>query len=166
MKVEFPFVRVVFVTLAMAVLGYLVFPLFGMDAVDPRLVFAAGLIAGTLSGALVTAVRSEAQVSHQGPVPGMAAAPAAAPGELQSVFVGNLSYRATREDLEGLFAPFGMVHSSRIMTDRVTRRPRGFGFVEMDGAAASKAIGALDGKEFLGRTIKVSLGKNRSRQED
>ena len=67
-----------------------------------------------------------------------------------NVFVGNLPFSATEEEVTDLFAAYGTVDSVRLITDRDTGRPRGFGFVELDDEAASKAIEALDGTE-LGR---------------
>lgn len=87
------------------------------------------------------------------------------PAEPKSVFVGNLAFKARPEELQALFASYGNVHSVRIMTDRATRRPRGFAFVEMDGPAADRAIAALDGHEFLGRKLRVNEGNERRRPE-
>lgn len=83
------------------------------------------------------------------------------PGETQSVFVGNLAFKTSREELRDLFARYGAVHSVRIMTDRATRRPRGFGFVEMSSGDAKRAIKALDGQEFHGRALRVNQGNER-----
>jgi len=72
----------------------------------------------------------------------------------KKIYVGNISWSATREQLEELFGEFGEVHSVKIITDRETGRPRGFAFVEMDNADA--AISALNDKDFLGRSLKVN----------
>jgi len=87
-------------------------------------------------------------------------------GEPVSIFVGNLAYKANRNDIQALFAEYGDVHSVRIMTDRATRRPRGFGFVEMNEKAARKAIKKLDGYEFMGRELKVNEGNQRRNKAD
>ena len=89
-----------------------------------------------------------------------------AAGELKSIFVGNLAFRATPNDLRDLFATYGHVHSVRIMTDRATRRPRGFGFVEMPEKDALKAIKALNDKEFMGRPLRVNEGNDRRPRND
>nr|WP_232024031.1 RNA-binding protein [Sulfurivermis fontis] len=86
-------------------------------------------------------------------------------GETRSIFVGNLAYRASKDELEQLFGQYGVVRSVRIMTDRMTRRPRGFGFVEMEAKSALAAIKALDGKEFHGRALKVNEGNERRPRE-
>ena len=70
-----------------------------------------------------------------------------------NIFVSSLSFRARREDLEKLFAPFGEVSSARIITDKVTHRSKGYGFVEMSEEDGLKAIEALNGSEHMGRPI-------------
>jgi len=75
------------------------------------------------------------------------------------IYVGNLSFKTTEEELRTLFEEYGTVHSVNVITDRETGRPRGFGFVEMDGADA--AIAALDQHEFGGRNLKVNEARPR-----
>jgi RNA recognition motif-containing protein len=77
-------------------------------------------------------------------------------GETMSLYVGNLAYRAQRNELRALFEAYGPVKNVRIMTDRATRRPRGYAFVEMDSNAAQQAIKQLDNTEFCGRNLRVS----------
>ncbi len=73
------------------------------------------------------------------------------------LFVGNFSFSTTEADLQALFAPYGNVESVAVVTDRQTGRSRGFGFVEMsDRGEAERAIEALNGKEFSGRTLNVN----------
>ena len=74
-----------------------------------------------------------------------------------NIFVSSLSFRARREDLENLFAPYGEVSSARIITDKVTHRSKGYGFVEMSEEDGKKAIEALNGSEHMGRTINVAV---------
>ena len=78
-----------------------------------------------------------------------------------NVFVGNLPFSATEEEVTDLFAAYGTVDSVRLITDRDTGRPRGFGFVELDDEAATKAIEALDGTELGGRALKINEAKER-----
>lgn len=74
-----------------------------------------------------------------------------------NIYVGNMSFDMTEEDLRQAFGEYGEVSSARIITDRETGRPRGFGFVEMsDDEAAKKAIEELNGKEVAGRTLTVN----------
>ena len=74
----------------------------------------------------------------------------------KSIYVGNLPWSATEEQIQDLFASYGAVHSVKLITDRETGRARGFGFVEMDDAEASAAIEALDNSSFGGRTLRVN----------
>ena len=77
----------------------------------------------------------------------------------QKLYVGNLPFTATEDQLRELFGEFGTVQSAQIIMDRETGRPRGFGFVEMDNADA--AIQALNQKPFGGRDLTVNLAKAR-----
>src|SRR5206468_2131389 len=79
------------------------------------------------------------------------------------LYVGNLSYSATSDDLQELFEPFGTVVSAEVLADRETGRSRGFGFVEMaSDADAEAAIAALDGQEHLGRRLNVNESRPRA----
>jgi RNA recognition motif-containing protein len=81
-----------------------------------------------------------------------------------SIYVGNLAYTISQEDLTETFAAYGTVKRIQIPTDRETGRPRGFAFVEMSSdAEESAAIEALDGAEWAGRELKVN--KARPREE-
>jgi RNA recognition motif-containing protein len=78
------------------------------------------------------------------------------------LFVGNLSFDATENDLQDLFAQAGPVNSVNIMQDRATGRARGFGFVEMaSDADAEKAISMFNGKDFQGRALTVNEARPR-----
>lgn len=79
-----------------------------------------------------------------------------------SIYVGNLSYQVTGEDLESVFAEYGSVKRVQLPVDRDTGRMRGFGFVEMeDEAQEEAAITALDGAEWMGREMKVNKARPR-----
>jgi RNA recognition motif-containing protein len=79
----------------------------------------------------------------------------------KKVYVGNLSFDATEDDVRELFAEYGNVESVAWITDRDSGRFRGFCFVEMDAPGAAKAISALDGKEIEGRNLKVNEAQPR-----
>ena len=83
------------------------------------------------------------------------------------IFVGNLSFDATEQDLHDLFSTDGrQVERVSIVTDRDTGRPRGFAFVEMANAnEASEAISALDGQELHGRPLRVNEAHDKPRRE-
>lgn len=81
------------------------------------------------------------------------------------LYVGNLSYEVTESELNELFAPFGAVESAKIITDRYTGNPKGFGFVEMSTREeANKAIKELNGKTVRNRAIVVNEARPRSPQ--
>ncbi|MBL9171050.1 MAG: RNA-binding protein [Verrucomicrobiales bacterium] len=78
------------------------------------------------------------------------------------LFVGNLSFNTTENDLNDVFAAHGTVTETNLMMDRETGRPRGFGFVTMSSAEeANKAIEALNGKDMDGRALTVNIAKPR-----
>jgi RNA recognition motif-containing protein len=79
-----------------------------------------------------------------------------------SIYVGNLSYDVTQDDLNAVFAEYGSVQRVHLPTDRETGRPRGFAFVEMKSETEeAAAIEALDGAEWMGRDMKVNKAKPR-----
>ena len=79
-----------------------------------------------------------------------------------SIYIGNLSYEVTQQDLSEVFAEYGNVKRVQLPTDRETGRVRGFAFVEMETEAEeSAAIDALDGAEWMGRNLKVNKAKPR-----
>lgn len=79
----------------------------------------------------------------------------------KKMYVGNLSFTATEEQVRELFAPYGAVESVNMITDRMSGQFRGFCFVEMETSAANAAISALDNQEMDGRTLKVNEAKPR-----
>jgi RNA recognition motif-containing protein len=78
------------------------------------------------------------------------------------IFVNNLPFKTTEEELSDLFAEFGKVNSASIITDRESGRSRGFAFVDMADGEAREAIGSLDGYEINGRRINVSEAQERA----
>jgi RNA recognition motif-containing protein len=82
---------------------------------------------------------------------------------MSKIYVGNLPFTATEEAVRTLFAQHGTVESVALMTDRETGRPRGFGFVEMPRADASKAIQSLNGFEMGGRPLRVNEAQEKQR---
>jgi len=78
------------------------------------------------------------------------------------IFVGNLAFTATDQDIRQLFEPYGTVETINIITDRATGRAKGFGFVEMpDSQAATAAIAGIQGQELAGRALTVDEAKPR-----
>lgn len=82
----------------------------------------------------------------------------------KNIYVGNLAWRTSDDDLRDLFAQYGEVVSARVIEDRETGRSRGFGFVEMPDDDAVKAIEALDGTDYQGRDLKVNEARPRERR--
>lgn len=82
-------------------------------------------------------------------------------GMSKNIYVGNLPWSATEEEVRAAFANHGEVISVKLIEDRETGRPRGFGFVEMDDEGARKAIQAVNGTDLQGRTLKVNESQPR-----
>ena len=79
-----------------------------------------------------------------------------------NIYVGNIAWGVSEDELKALFAQYGEVNSARIITDRESGRSKGFGFVEMATAdSANAAIEALDGTDFGGRDLRVNEAKPR-----
>jgi RNA recognition motif-containing protein len=84
--------------------------------------------------------------------------------EMKKIYVGNLPWSATDDEVRELFEAHGTVHSARVITDRDTGRSRGFGFVEMDTENADAAIAALNGTDMGGRALRVNEAMERRRR--
>ena len=79
-----------------------------------------------------------------------------------NIYVSNLSFHTTEEDLRQMFAAYGNVSSAKIVMDKFTNKSRGFGFIEMpDDSAAQEAIKMLNNKDIQGRTLSVSVARPR-----
>jgi len=81
---------------------------------------------------------------------------------MKSIYVGNLPFSATEDEVRGLFTPFGEVEAVKIITDRETGRPRGFAFVDMADEGADNAIKALEGHQMGGRALKINEARPRA----
>ncbi len=85
---------------------------------------------------------------------------------MANIFVGNLAFEVTENDIQGAFAPFGTVESVNLIRDRDTGQSRGFAFVEMSSSAdAANAINALNGQKLRGRSINVEVRRRPEREE-
>lgn len=81
---------------------------------------------------------------------------------MKTIYVGNLPFSASEDQIRQLFEQFGKVQSVKLISDRETGRPRGFGFVEMDGGEADAAISALNGQQFGGRSLRINEARERA----
>lgn len=80
---------------------------------------------------------------------------------MKSIFVGNLPWSATNEELSAKFSEFGNVISARVVNDKMTGKSKGFGFVDMDDADAEKAIAAMSGAKWGDRDLTCNEAKPR-----
>ncbi len=83
---------------------------------------------------------------------------------MKKIYVGNLPFSATEDEVRDLFSQHGTVHSVALINDRETGRPRGFGFVEIDDDALEAAITALNGYDMGGRPLRVNEAQDRPRR--
>ena len=151
MKIALPtlknLIKTIIIALILSVIAYFLAPYLDVATPSARLV-AYSVLAGAFIGGILVATPMEFKL----------------PGSKQvSVFIGNLAFKATAHDLRDLFSEYGDVQGVRVMTDRATRRPKGFAFVEMDKKGAKYAIADLDGSEFFGREIKVNYATRRKK---
>ncbi|MFL6606237.1 MAG: RNA recognition motif domain-containing protein [Steroidobacteraceae bacterium] len=82
---------------------------------------------------------------------------------MTKLYVGNLPFSATEDAVRALFSKHGTVEKVSLITDRDTGRPRGFGFVEMSNADASRAMQALNGTDLDGRSLKINEAQDKQR---
>ena len=80
---------------------------------------------------------------------------------MKTIYVGNLPFEASEEDVQQLFSQYGEVAKVSLVKDRETGNPRGFGFVEMPPEDVAKAVDALDGVDFGGRSLRVNEARDR-----
>lgn len=81
---------------------------------------------------------------------------------VKTIYVGNLPFSATEDDVRNLFSQYGTIHSVKMITDRETGKPRGFGFVEIEQDGANAAIEALNGTEFQGRNLRINEAREKT----
>ena len=80
-----------------------------------------------------------------------------------NIYVANIPFKATEDELRGLFEEFGEVSSAKIILDKITQRSRGFGFIEMkDDSAARQAVNDLNGTDFMGKNLVVNEARPKS----
>jgi len=152
-KFDMPFVPLIIkstiIAIVLATIGFFLYPELGMEQLTAQRIFSYAILAGVILGAILINTRLSIKLSSN---------------KIESIFVGNLAFKASAGALRELFEEYGEVHAVRLMTDRATRRPRGYAFVEMDASDAKQAIAALNGTEFYGRELKVNVAHERKSQ--
>ena len=152
MKITFPtfrnIIKSIIIALILSAASYFLFPYLNINELANERLLAYSVLSGAFIGGILVFMSIDLSSLGASEV---------------SVFVGNLAFKAGANDLRELFEDYGDVQSVRVMTDRATRRPKGFAFVEMDKKGAKAAIADLDGSEFFGRDIKVNYATRRKR---
>ena len=152
MKIELPtfknIIKALIIALILSVAGYFLFPYLNLNELAPVRLLTYSVLIGAFVAGILVATPMEITFSTSNEA---------------SVFIGNLAFKANAGDLREIFEEYGEVQGVRVMTDRATRRPKGFAFVEMDKKGAKAAIADLDGSEFFGRDIKVNFATRRKR---
>lgn len=145
------FIKLLLGAAALSVIGYFAQPFLGLDAAPAGSLFATGLFAGALIGGVATALY---------PATGSTAS-SSATGDLTTLYVGNLPFSASKEEVEDLFRPYGTVHTVRLVTGGPNRRPKGYGFVEMDRKGGKEAL-KLNGVDLGGRKLRINEAKEKN----
>jgi len=150
MKIALPtfknIIKAFVIALILSVIGYFLFPYLNLNELAPARLLAYSVLVSAFIAGIIAVIPMEFNLIGSKQV---------------SVFVGNLAFKASANDLRELFSEYGDIQSVRVMTDRATRRPKGFAFIEMDKKGAKAAIAELDGSEFFGRDIKVNYATRR-----
>ncbi len=141
----------IILTLLLTIAGLQIFPLFDLEAYADKQQFAWGMGTGAFIASLATAIV-------------LLIKPYKLPIKKQTLFVGNLAFKSSERELRKLFGQCGEVFSIRLMTDKITRKPRGYGFIEMDRTGAQKALTELNEQEFMGRELRVSPANEPAKQ--
>jgi RNA recognition motif-containing protein len=110
--------------------------------------FAVGIVLGHLLGTIRIAGKNRTHAAVED-------------AQTVTLYVGNLAYRTTQNEVRDLFQRYGKVQSVRIMVDRVTQKSRGYGFVVLEQNAGRKALKELNNRDFNGRTLRVSEANER-----
>lgn len=139
-------IKSIIIAIVLGLAGYFLFPVLNLEQLAAERLFMYAILIGALVGGILVNTQLSVKTSSS---------------KVESIFVGNLAFKASARALRELFEDYGEVHAVRLMTDRATRRPRGYGFVEMDARDAKNAIAALNGSEFYGRELKVNVANER-----
>lgn len=152
MSIYFPsiytLIRGLIVAIVITLIAYFVYPSLGLMETNTGIIFTAGILIGSLLMLLLSSVYTDKKI------------------RTMTLYVGNLAFKTGEGALRELFGQYGQVQSVRIMKDRLTRKPRGFAFVEIERSAGRAASKHLDGYEFNGRILKVNNANQRKQLDD
>jgi len=141
------FIKLFIGALLLSVAGFFAEKMFGFSAMMPAgSLLASGLLVGAIVGGMATALYPAGDSIRGSKDSG-------------TIYVGNLPFSANKEEIEDLFRPYGHVKSVRLVTG-ANRRPKGYGFVEMDARGAEEAL-KLNGVDMGGRKLRINLAKEK-----
>jgi RNA recognition motif-containing protein len=142
------------IALVVALVGYFILPFINIEFAPAAPLFAIGILLGAVIGILLSSDKSSASSDEDDSE------------ERQTLYVGNLPYRANEAIVRELFEKYGNVYSVRLVKDKQTGRRRGFGFVTMDPNGAQTSMDDLNDKEFQERVLKVREAKEKTNTEN
>jgi len=140
------FIKLCVVAAIFSLAGYYAMPFLAMGGSPEPSIFATGLLIGTLFGGLFIALNPLTKGSKSND---------------NVLYVGNIPFNAREDEVQRLFEAYGTVKAVRLVTGGPNKRPKGYGFVEMDKAGAIEAL-ELNGSEFGGRKLRVNSAKNKT----
>ncbi len=142
------FIKLAIGAAILSVLGYFALPFIPFGAAPVASIYATGLFVGAIIGGVATAL-----------YPSFSSGSSAS-SDSGTLYVGNLPFSATKAEIEDLFRPYGTVHNVRLVTGP-NRRPKGYGFVEMDAEGAKEAL-MLNGVDMGGRKLRINSAKEKN----
>ena len=142
------FIKLAIGAAILSVLGYFALPFIPFGAAPVASIYATGLFVGAIIGGVAT-------VLYQSMGSGSSSS-----SDSGTLYVGNLPFSATKAEIEDLFRPYGNVHNVRLVTG-ANRRPKGYGFVEMDTEGAKEAL-MLNGVDMGGRKLRINSAKEKN----
>ena len=152
MSIYFPsiytLIRGLILAVVISLVGYYVYPTMGLLETNTAIIFSAGMLVASIVMLLLSSLYTDKKI------------------RTMTLYVGNLAFKTGEGSLRELFGQYGQVQSVRIMKDRLTRKPRGFAFVEIERSAGRAASKHLDGYEFNGRVLKVNNANQRKQLDD
>jgi hypothetical protein len=149
------FVKLFAAAIVASLVGFFATSAIGTGGLPAASLFATGITIGTIFGGLLVALYPASECASK------ASSGASSTSGASSIYVGNLPFNAGESDVKNLFAPYGEVVEVRLVKDRRSHRPKGYGFVEMSATDAKSAIKHLNGTDYAGRTLRVNEGKKK-----